>query len=433
MYNKKVTLAGRQDFDRMKNEENKKYIKLAITAVAVIMICLLFFFLLFRMEEIKAKIRMVMGILSPFVYGAVIAYILTPACNRIEKPLRKVFRQERGKNALFSGLSITLALLLALALLWVLVILVFPQVWSSLVGIVNVIPDQIDSANTRLHNLLETRPELQSYWDSFSATASAKVESWLNENDLLSTAGSLLNNFGTQVLGVFSSVKNLLLGILISVYFLASRKQFAAQGKMVLRGVFAPRWADLIEEELHYADRMFNGFLLGKLEDSAIIGVLCFIGTSIMGFKSAALISVVVGVTNIIPFFGPFIGAVPCAILLLLEKPIYCVYFLIFILVLQQLDGNVIGPKILGNSTGLSSFWVLFSILLFGGLWGIAGMIIGVPLFAVIYDVIRRLTFYGLRRHRRAELIESYESAFHPEPKEKKKSRKNLAFLKKKK
>ena len=172
------------------------------------------------------------------------------------------------------------------------------------------------------------------------------------------------------------------------------------------------------------ADRMFNGFLMGKLLDSAIVGVICFAGTALMGFESAVLISVIVGVTNIIPFFGPFIGAVPCAVLLLLEDPMHCLYFVIFVFLLQQLDGNVIGTIILGDSTGLSSFWVMFSILLFGGIWGIVGMIVGVPLFAVIYDIVRKLTFFGLNKRGRGALIEEYNSTFHPKPKEEKSKKK---------
>lgn len=157
---------------------------------------------------------------------------------------------------------------------------------------------------------------------------------------------------------------------------------------------------------------MFSGFLMGKLVDSLIIGVICFIGTYMMGIKSALLVSVVVGVTNIIPFFGPYIGAVPSTLWLLLENPLHAFYFLIFVIVLQQIDGNIIGPKILGNSTGLSSFWVLFSILFFGGLWGFVGMIIGVPFFAVIYDVITRLVMRGLRYNQRDDMLMAYDEQY---------------------
>ena len=165
-------------------------------------------------------------------------------------------------------------------------------------------------------------------------------------------------------------------------------------------------------EEVKYADRMFGGFINGKIMDSAIIGVLCYIGCLIFKFPSALLVSVIIGVTNVIPFFGPFIGAIPATLLILIQSPIKALWFVLFVLVLQQLDGNIIGPKILGNTTGLSSFWVLFAILLFGGLWGFVGMIVGVPLFAVIYDVIKKLVIHGLQRNQELTLLNSYHDQF---------------------
>ena len=202
------------------------------------------------------------------------------------------------------------------------------------------------------------------------------------------------------------------IGIIVAVYMLASRKRFVQQGKLVLHSIVRPRWAQLITEEVKYADKMFGGFINGKIMDSAIIGVLCYIGCLIFKFPSALLVSVIIGVTNVIPFFGPFIGAIPATLLILIQSPIKALWFVLFVLVLQQLDGNIIGPKILGNTTGLSSFWVLFSILLFGGLWGFVGMIVGVPLFAVIYDVIKKLVFHGLRRNGQLDQMTIYHDEF---------------------
>ena len=164
-------------------------------------------------------------------------------------------------------------------------------------------------------------------------------------------------------------------------------------------------------EEIAFVDKMFGGFIEGKIVDSLIIGVLCYIGCAIFRFPNPLLVSAIVGITNVIPFFGPFLGAIPATLLILMESPIQALWFMLFVLVLQQLDGNVIGPLILGDATGVSSFWVLFSILLFGGLWGIVGMIIAVPLFAVLYDVIRRLVFLGLETRGHDTLIEEYRSS----------------------
>jgi len=236
---------------------------------------------------------------------------------------------------------------------------------------------------------------------------------------MMTTIQGIVNNITVQLIEVLSVFKNMFLGFLIAVYLLASRKLFGAQAKLLLYGIFPNKWAKIIEEEVHYTDKMFNGFFVGKIIDSAIIGLICFAGTTLLGFESAAFISVVIGVTNIIPFFGPFIGAIPCALLLLLgSNPWDALYFLIFIVILQQVDGNIIGPKILGNTTGVSSFWVLFSILLFGGLWGLVGMVIAVPLFGVIYDIIRKLTARGLKRNRHEEMMQEYNEKFHEEPEE---------------
>ena len=401
----------------MKNTENKKYIKLGITGVAVIVASLLCFFLLFRLSEIFRGLGTVAGILSPFLYGAAIAYILTPMCNKFEVLFTKLFHPSKEKQGMISTLSITLSLILAIALVFVLVVLIIPQVWESIVNIANAIPGELAAANVKLQELLENRPELLAYWNEFYGRISDGIMDWL-KTDLLPKMGTVISEIGYHLAALIGFFKNIFLGMLISIYFLSSRKKFAAQSRIILNSIFPRRCADMIEEEVRFADKMFNGFLMGKLLDSAIIGVICFIVTAILGFRSAALISVVVGATNIIPFFGPFIGAIPSAILLLFENPMHCRYFLIFIVILQQLDGNIIGPKILGNTTGLSSFWVLFSILLFGGLWGIAGMIIGVPLFAVIYDIVRRLAAVGLQKHERSELLEEYDNAFHPAPTE---------------
>ena len=406
----------------MKDDENSRYLKWGVMGAAVALVGVLGYFFLYRIGDIWAGVCMILDILKPFVYGAVIAYILTPACNKLEKLLRRLPRADKARPSLISGLSILIAMVAAAAIIWFLVMLVFPQVWNSIIGLANAVPGELAAANAWLHDILESQPELQAGWDDFSSRTTAEITHWL-KTDLLSSMGAMITGLGSQVTVFFGAVKNLFLGILISVYIMASRKKFAAQGRLLLRGVFRRRLADMIEEEVRYADRMFNGFLMGKLLDSAIIGALCFIGTTLMGIKSAALVSVIVGVTNIIPFFGPLIGAIPCALLLLLENPLHCLYFVVFVVILQQLDGNVIGPKILGNSTGLSSFWVMFAILLFGGLWGITGMIVGVPLCAVLYDIARRLIRFGLKKHEHGELAEAYDRDFHPDHEESKGSK----------
>lgn len=395
---------------------NARYVKLWLTGVAVIAAGLLCFFVLYRFSAMAAAVRGVLGILSPFLFGGVLAYLLSPACGWFEGRLLALLPREKRRSAkLARTLSILLTLLAAVLVLCALLLLVVPQVCWSVIEIVSALPGQLVAANNWLHTVLKNQPELQVYWDSLSSYAVERLNSWM-QTDLLPTAQTLLTGLGGQLAGAVALLKNLLLGLIVSVYLLAGRKRFAAQAKLALHGIFPAKWAGLIEEEVRYADQMFSGFLIGKLLDSAIIGVICFAVTALMGFQSALLVSVVVGVTNVIPFFGPFIGAIPCAVLLLLENPLHCLSFIIFIVILQQVDGNIIGPKILGNSTGLSSFWVLFAILLFGGLWGFFGMIVGVPLFAVIYDIARRLIFYLLKKRDSQGLIKEYSARFADPP-----------------
>ena len=391
----------------------KKYLKIGITGAAILASGILCAFVLFKMRIIIELLKGITGILKPFLYGAVIAYLLAPLCNKIEEKLFQTFPKANRKAKRFiCFIAIVISLCVALAIVWMVIMLIIPQVWDSVMKIIDMVPQKITILNNWIEHMLENQPELQAYFEEFANQAESHINSLLNV-DTIQKAQSIINSLSVQVFGVLGVLKNISLGFLISAYLLGSRKLFGAQAGLILHGVFPDKWAGIIEEEIRYTDKMFNGFLVGKIIDSAIIGLLCFAGLSFMGFEAPAFIGVIIGITNIIPFFGPFIGAIPCGLLLLLENPMHCLYFIIFIFVLQQLDGNVIGPKILGNTTGVSSFWVLFSILLFGGMWGVVGMVIGVPLFAVIYDIIRKLVYRGLRKHKRESMITDYEEKYH--------------------
>lgn len=391
----------------------KRYLKIGITGAAILASGILCAFVLFKMPVIISILKGITEILKPFLYGVVFAYLLAPLCNKIEEKLFQIFPKAKTKARRFiCFIAIVISLCVAIAVIWLIIMMIIPQVWDSVMKIIQMVPQKLIVVNNWIEHMLENQPELQAYFEEFSSQAESNIDSLLNV-DTIQKVQSIINSLSVQLFGVLGVVKNIFLGLLISAYFLGSRKLFGAQAGLILHGVFSDKWAKIIEEEIRYTDKMFNGFLVGKIIDSAIIGLLCFAGTSIMGFEAPAFISVIIGITNIIPFFGPFIGAIPCGLLLLLENPMHCLYFIIFIFVLQQLDGNVIGPKILGNTTGVSSFWVLFAILLFGGMWGVVGMVIGVPLFAVIYDIIRKLVYRGLRKHKRESMITDYEEKYH--------------------
>lgn len=391
----------------------KRYLKIGITGAAILASGILCAFVLFKMPVIISVLKGITEILKPFLYGVVFAYLLAPLCNKIEEKLFQIFPKAKTKARRFiCFIAIVISLCVAIAVIWLIIMMIIPQVWDSVMKIIQMVPQKLIVVNNWIEHMLENQPELQAYFEEFSSQAESNIDSLLNV-DTIQKVQSIINSLSVQLFGVLGVVKNIFLGLLISAYLLGSRKLFGAQAGLILHGVFSDKWAKIIEEEIRYTDKMFNGFLVGKIIDSAIIGLLCFAGTSIMGFEAPAFISVIIGITNIIPFFGPFIGAIPCGLLLLLENPMHCLYFIIFIFVLQQLDGNVIGPKILGNTTGVSSFWVLFAILLFGGMWGVVGMVIGVPLFAVIYDIIRKLVYRGLRKHKRESMIMDYEEKYH--------------------
>lgn len=391
----------------------KRYLKIGITGAAILASGILCAFVLFKMPVIISVLKGITEILKPFLYGVVFAYLLAPLCNKIEEKLFQFFPKAKAKARRFiCFIAIVISLCVAIAVIWLIIMMIIPQVWDSVMKIIQMVPQKLIVVNNWIEHMLEKQPELQAYFEEFSSQAESNIDSLLNV-DTIQKVQSIINSLSVQLFGVLGVVKNIFLGLLISAYLLGSRKLFGAQAGLILHGVFSDKWAKIIEEEIRYTDKMFNGFLVGKIIDSAIIGLLCFAGTSIMGFEAPAFISVIIGITNIIPFFGPFIGAIPCGLLLLLENPMHCLYFIIFIFVLQQLDGNVIGPKILGNTTGVSSFWVLFAILLFGGMWGVVGMVIGVPLFAVIYDIIRKLVYRGLRKHKRESMITDYEEKYH--------------------
>lgn len=391
----------------------KRYLKIGITGAAILASGILCAFVLFKMPVIISVLKGITEILKPFLYGVVFAYLLAPLCNKIEEKLFQFFPKAKAKARRFiCFIAIVISLCVAIAVIWLIIMMIIPQVWDSVMKIIQMVPQKLIVVNNWIEHMLENQPELQAYFEEFSSQAESNIDSLLNV-DTIQKVQSIINSLSVQLFGVLGVVKNIFLGLLISAYLLGSRKLFGAQAGLILHGVFSDKWAKIIEEEIRYTDKMFNGFLVGKIIDSAIIGLLCFAGISIMGFEAPAFISVIIGITNIIPFFGPFIGAIPCGLLLLLENPMHCLYFIIFIFVLQQLDGNVIGPKILGNTTGVSSFWVLFAILLFGGMWGVVGMVIGVPLFAVIYDIIRKLVYRGLRKHKRESMITDYEEKYH--------------------
>lgn len=381
----------------MREGPQKKFFYWGVTIVSVVAISILFFFAIFKMEAIGHFIGQIFNILMPFVYGLVIAYLLIPSFNYFYRKLYPVLKKKaktpQRAARLAKGLSTLISMLLGMLIVGALISMVLPQLVNSIIGLVDTLPASIRNVTLWLQNLLANNPEIEKTAMQFYQEGVDTLTVWI-KNDMIPQLTSLMNG----LVGTFNFLKNLLIGIIIAVYVLNSKELFAAQAKKLLYSFVKVPQANLIIDNVRFTHQVFGGFINGKLLDSLIIGVICFIGMSIFKLPYAMLVSVIIGVTNIIPFFGPFIGAIPSTFLILLINPMQAVYFLVFVFALQQFDGNILGPKILGDSTGLSSFWVMFAILLFGGLFGFAGMVLGVPLFAVFYSFVSGMVRRSLRK-----------------------------------
>lgn len=387
----------------MKNKLAQDCLTIGITALCVIAAGLLIFFAFFNFSTIRAVASDVIRILMPFIIGAVIAYLLSPLYNCVVRNTDDWLKRNtklRSTRGLAKAAGVITSLGTTILVLSGLVALVAPQFVSSLVGIVNSMQSYMDQASLWLETFFGDNPEIASSIEEYMGTISAQIVDWATSSLLpnLENISGTMHNV-SSVVGVllsglmvlFKVAKNLLIGFIVAAYILMGKSGMIAQAKKILYSVFRIPVANAVLKQFRYIHSVFGGFIRAKMVDSFLIGVLCFVGTTLMKTPYAVVISVIIGVTNVIPFFGPFIGAVPCICLILLISPIKAIYFVVFIIALQQFDGNILGPKIMSNSTGLSSFYVLLAILLFGGLFGFVGMIIGVPLFAVIYSLIRAL------------------------------------------
>ncbi len=391
--------------------ENKhkysQYVGWGVTAFAVIAAGVLFYFGIDYMGNVMSALGKLMGILSPFIWGLVISYLLIPSMmmyeRRLFKPLAARINKTKPRIKKDSKLPRVLSLILAeivmLLIITALFYLIVPQVYDSISAIITNSPSYFDTAYSAIDNLLKDYPEIEQYATKIFGNLTDALTKW-GTNTLLPSMENIVANITNGVFYVLKGLYNVVIGIIVSVYILYNKEPFIAHYRKILYSIFSPEHAKHIISALRFADKTFMGFISGKLLDSAIIGVLCYLGCVALKMPYALLISVIVGVTNVIPFFGPFIGAVPSALLVLLVDPKMCLWFIIFVFVLQQLDGNVIGPKILGTSIGINGFWVLFSIVLFGGIFGFWGMLLGVPAFVIIYTALEMLIDRKLKRHK---------------------------------
>ena len=386
----------------MKLKFEKKYICFGITAFLVIAASICFYYLLFHWDRFSARIDSIVKIASPVLYGMILAYLLTPLVNTLERKFlipaftrKSKISSKKKKGIRF--ISITLTIIIVILVVYGFFSIMIPNLINSIQSISMALPIYVNNLMKFMDKYFEANPDIENLVQQLMTTYSTEFNRYVNSN-VLPQMESLLRTVSLSLISVLKAMWNLIIGLIISIYVLFSKETFSAQTKKIIYSIFPTSNANELIHDMRFVSDTFIGFISGKIVDSIIIGLLCFIGTTLLNIPYALLVSVIVGVTNVIPFFGPYLGAIPSALLVLMISPMKCLTFLVFILILQQLDGNFIGPKILGQSTGLTGFWVIFSITIFGGLFGVLGMIIGVPFFAVVYAFIKRLVEKVLRK-----------------------------------
>ncbi|MGN0394328.1 MAG: AI-2E family transporter, partial [Coprococcus sp.] len=388
----------------MAGEKKRKILKGALTVVAIIVVSLIFSKILDEWKAFKGIIGTIIKAASPILYGCVIAFLMNPILVFFDRLFHTIFQDKiiKDKKKLFK-LSRTLSIIITViffcgiitGLLW----LVIPQLSDS-------IRQLFGNLDTYYDNVLKSIETIYDKFEKFNVpeekvknvveTIFSRVEIWANE-EVLPNLDKIVTNIGSGVMGGLKFIYNFLIGIVASIYIMANKEYLVSRCKKIIYAAFTVKKANLIMDGVEVVNKVFSQFINGKILDSFIIGLIVFTVTKIINMPYAILISVIVGVTNIIPFFGPIIGAIPCVIIVLIADPIMSVVLVIVILIIQQFDGNVLGPKILGDVTGLSSFWVLAAVIVGGGIFGFSGMLLGVPVFACAYMYINRICTIKLK------------------------------------
>ena len=384
-----------------------QYFKWGLTAFLTVCAVLVFYDTFYQNGVLQRFLSKLASILAPVLYGAAIAYLLTPVMSWLEKAIRagwkKLFpkRELKPRSGGLRLVSILLTEAVVIFLLYLLMSVLIPQLVDSVTTLINNAEAYYRKVYTWANGLLDSENEIavwlaglitERYTDGM-AFLTDKVLPWAQK-----AVVPLTNGIWSGIRGAVGFAFDLIVGIIVSIYLMGMKEKSLARCCKAVYAVLPEQKADAVMRGTRTVDHIFSGFVRGKLLDSLIIGILCFIGCSLMNMPYTPLVSVVVGVTNVIPFFGPFLGAVPSAFLILLVSPKQCLIFVIFIVVLQQFDGNILGPKILGDATGISSFWVIVAILVGGGFGGVLGMFLGVPVFACVQELVKFLMDRRLRR-----------------------------------
>lgn len=381
--------------------ENIHLAKIGVMVFITFVCCILFFFSVLRYQGFANGWHKVISAAQPIIIGLALAYLLNPVMKFFERHLYRLFKDrmktDQKARKMARGIAITCSIIFLIVVIVLLIAAIVPSVVNSIMGIVDTLPANVANLVKMIQEGHLGNYEVADTIGDVLTKLTDYVENWATKT-LLPQARTYLIQITSGVINMVKAMFNFVIGIIVAVYVLMIKERLIGQSKKVVYAVFKPKQGNIIVETMHKANDIFGGFIIGKIIDSAIIGVICYVGCSILRIPDTMLVSVIIGVTNIIPLFGPFIGAVPALLLVVIQSPWQALYLLIFIIVLQQVDGNIIGPKILGNSTGLTSFWVMFAILIGGGMFGFLGMLLGVPVFALMYYIVRRLVNHGVAK-----------------------------------
>ncbi len=382
--------------------DNKKhkdlfFLKIGLTAFSTIAAAIVFYFLIYRIDILFSFIGRVFTILQPVLLGFAIAYLLNPIVNFFSKYLSRLFLKlsKKGKShyKLSLGIAIAISMLLFLLFVFILFYMIIPELVNSISSLVSALPSQIKLLSDKITGFLSGESRIAALINEFLSSQNNWFQDILSGN-----FSGIATGVANGVLGTVNFVKDIIIGLIVAVYILISKATFKAQAKKILCAVLSKKKVITTFKACHRINEIFSNFILGNLTVSLIVGVICFIAVSIINTPYTVLISVIVGVTNMIPIFGPYIGGAISAFLIVLNDPLKCLYFVIFIIIMQSVEGNIISPKILGDSIGLPAFWVIVAILLGGGLFGILGMLLGVPAFAVLYYFVKVLLRRALNK-----------------------------------
>ncbi len=399
-----------------KHRENI-YFRWGFTAFVVIVACIIVAQFVTKFTSFFGIVGSLIQTLAPVFYGLGIAYLLDPIVGRIAKLLRpqlsKRMKTKEKAEKLSRGIGVLTALILLVLIIWLLLSIILPQVLSSINTLISNLPSYYNTLSTWVMGLIDDNIEIADLTSDIMQKVYDYLTNWLTTS-LLPKVQSFVVGLTSSVVGMARALLNFIIGIIISVYLLMGKRKFLSQAKKFCYGILGTKKAGYVCNVCTFANQTFGRYIGGVITDSFCVGVLCFIGLQILRLPYATLIAIIVGCTNVIPFFGPYLGAIPSALLLLVIDPLYCLYFIIFILILQQIDGNILNPMILGDATGLNGFWVVVSILVFGSFYGILGMIIAVPLFAVVYKILTEVINRLLSSRGLSTVTSDYESWSYP-------------------